>query len=77
MQRATCLLFFLISLELNWHFQRQIRHMKILEKNERKVLFQVCPILKMPLNCLTYNPADYLKLPLVSQIFPTFETKQE
>ena len=57
MQLATCFIVVLISLEIICRSQDQIH--ANLPKNEGKVLFQVCHIIKIPLNGLTYNPAGH------------------
>ena len=57
MQLATCFIVVLISLEIICHSQGHIHANP--PKNEGKVLFQVCHIIKIPLNGLTYNPAEH------------------
>ena len=57
MQLATCFIVFLISLEIICRSQGHIHANS--PKNEGKTLFQVCHIIKIPLNGLTYNPAEH------------------
>ena len=57
MRLATCFIVVLISLEVICHSQGHIHANP--PKNEGKVLFQVCHIIKIPLNGLTYNPAEH------------------
>jgi hypothetical protein len=36
------------------------KRMQILQKRQGNLFFEVCHIIKVPLNGLTYNPAKYL-----------------
>ena len=57
MQFATGFIVVLISLEIICRSQGHIHANPL--KSEGKVLFQVCHIIKIPLNGLTYNPAEH------------------
>ena len=56
-QLATCFIIVLTSLEIICRSQGH-KHANP-PKNEGKVLFQVCHIIKIPLNGLTYNPDEH------------------
>ena len=57
MQLATCFIVVLISLEIICRSQGHIHANP--SKNEGKVLFQACHVIKIPLKGLTYNPAEH------------------